>query len=74
MAIISLVLGLAAVGVYFRGFHTMTVPIGIIGLILGVIAVIRKSKRGVAIAGIILNAIVVLWPVGALILWGTLGD
>ena len=59
----------------FFGVGTMySFPIGIIGLILGIVAARKKPKRAIAITGIILNALIVLLPIAVIIMWGILGD
>jgi len=63
-----------SLGFAFLGSPMFALPAGIAGLILGILAVRKKSKRGIAIAGIVLNAIVVLWFVAVLTMWGMIGD
>ncbi len=88
MAIISLVVGIICfltsgvvsralpLGIAFNllGSPIIAVPLGIAGLILGILAVRRKLERGIAIAGIVLNSLVVLWFVAIITIWGIVGD
>lgn len=56
------------------GSFQFALPASIIGLVLGIFAIRKKTKRGFAIAGIVLNAIVVLWFVAIMAVWATFGD
>ena len=51
-----------------------SLPISVVGLVLGVLSVRKKSKRGIAITGIALNALVMLYFLAIGIMWGILGD
>jgi hypothetical protein len=55
MAIASLVLGIASVA--FSMFNVCDVPIGVIGLVLGILGLRSTSRHAVAIAGVILCVI-----------------
>ena len=72
MGVASLVLGIVS---FVFGFipcvnYIATVP-AIIGLILGIVDAVKKSKaqepKGMAIAGIILSALALVWGVIAII-------
>ena len=63
-----------SLGFAFLGSPMFALPAGIAGLALGILAVRKKPKRGIAIAGIVLNAMVVLWFVAVFTVWGILGD
>lgn len=63
-----------SLGFVFLGSPMFAVPAGIVGLILGIIAVRKKSKRGIAIAGMVLNTVVVLWFIAVVTMWGIVGD
>ena len=71
MAIASLVIGIINIVYMFTlsrpFFHGPTI-IGIVGLVLGILALRRKARRRIAIAGIVLNAIVIFSPIYVL-LW-----
>ncbi len=62
-------LGLGILGSIF-----FALPASIAGLVLGIISLVRKSRRGVAITGTVLNALVFLWPISIFIMWGIFGD
>lgn len=49
-------------------------PAAVVGLALGILAARKKSRRGIAIAGIALNALVLLFFVAIIISWAILGD
>jgi hypothetical protein len=90
MAIASLIIGLAAIvaglqSVFISLFHIRLLsffgtgnvflfPLTIVGLVLGIIAVRKKPSSGAAVAGIILNALVVLFFLAIFITWGIKGD
>ncbi len=90
MAIASLVIGLVLIvgglqshlGTFFRipmlsrlgAGNIYSVPIAIVGLVLGIVAVRKKPQRGLAVTGIALNGVAVLFIVGVIVMWAILGD
>lgn len=65
MAIASLVLGIASVA--FSLFNMCDVPIGVIGLVLGILGLRSASHRGMALAGVVLCVIGLALAIGILI-------
>jgi hypothetical protein len=61
-------------GLTFLGSLPFALPAGIVGLILGSLAVRKKAKRCLGIAGIVLNALVVLWLATIIVIWSIIGD
>lgn len=54
----------------FSGFYVLSLILGIIGVVLGVLGI--KKSKGISIAGIVINAIVILSSLFFLILGGVL--
>ena len=48
--------------------------IGVAGLVLGILALRRKKRLGIAITGIVLSSLVISRPVVGLIMWTIVGD
>ena len=85
MAITSLVIGITYIALGLLNIGTLgmmlslgsrgyTFIVSLVGLILGIIAVTRKTKRGLAVAGIILNAVPILGTVAFFVWWSIVGD
>lgn len=69
LAIASMVLGI--VGIVFAwipGVNWLALPAAIVGLILGIVALRKGQPRGMALTGIILGAIAVLFAIVAIVL------
>ncbi len=71
MAIASLVLGIASVA--FSLFNVCDVPIGVIGLVLGILGLRSTSRHGMALAGVVLCVIGLVLAIGILIVGLTNG-
>lgn len=56
------------------GSFQFGLPAGIVGLVLGSLALRKRSRRGIAIAGTVLNMLVVLWFVAVSAMWCIVGD
>lgn len=70
MGIASLILGLVSlVGFWLVFGPILAIPAGIVGIVLGVIALVKKQQKGMAIAGIILSAAGVLVAVAFVVYW-----
>ncbi len=54
--------------------NIFSIPLNIVGLILGIIALRKKTRRGIALAGLILNALSLLYFIAIIAMWGILGD
>lgn len=67
------ILGLG-LGLAFLGSLPLALPAGIVGLTLGSLSVRKRAKRGLGIAGIVLNALVVLWLAVIIVMWSITGD
>lgn len=59
MAVASLVLGICALVFPFIGLGWLSVLLGIVGLILGVLGRKNEEKRGMATAGMVMSIIAV---------------
>lgn len=67
LAITSMVLGISSIVLFLLWF--ISVPAAIVGLVLGIVALAKKyAGRGMAIAGVILNAVTLLFVVGFFLL------
>ena len=79
MAIASVLIALISIlgrfSYFLPFFYGALLPIvmsfmaGIVGLVLGILAFRRKTRRRIAIAGIVLSSLVILFPVIGLIAW-----
>ena len=49
-------------------------PLGVVGLVLGILAVKRKSIFWGGVVGIVLNSLVILFPVAIIVAWAVQGD
>ena len=49
-------------------------PIAVVGLVFGILGVRKKPNRGLAIAGIVMNSLFVIFPIVVIIVWGIQGD
>lgn len=60
MGIASLVLGICGSLIAFTFFKDLSLIIGVVGLILGIIAIVKKHNRNLAIAGVVLSVIAIV--------------
>jgi hypothetical protein len=57
---------------FFGAGNIFSMPLNIAGLVLGIIAVRKKDKHGIAVAGIILNALGILIFAAIMAMWSVL--
>ena len=77
MAITSLIIGIVLIVSVFSPLFSpigAAIPIrliGIIGLVLAILALRKEARRRIAIAGIVLNSLSILWFIVQLLLLAT---
>lgn len=71
---VSRLVGIPSLPLGILGSYEFALPASIVGLILGILAVRKKSKRAIATAGIVLNAIILLSLVALITMWAIMGD
>lgn len=57
MGIASLILGIIGLLVSFSWFKDLSLIVSVVGLILGIIAIVKKKEKGMGIAGVVLTII-----------------
>ena len=57
MGIASLILGIIGLLISLTIFKDLSLILTILGIVLGIIAIIKKKSKGMAIAGIILSVL-----------------
>ncbi len=67
----SMVLGIIAV-LFSCCIYVVAFPLGILGLILGIVGIKKNSGKGMAIAGLVLNLIAVALGVACIVLGGAI--
>lgn len=56
-------------------FSPLVLLAGVAGIALGIVAVRRRSRRSIAVVGIVLNALLILGPpLAMVVVWSILGD
>ena len=57
MGVASLILGIISFLVSFSFFKDFSLICGVIAIVLGIIAIVKKKGKGMAIAGVILSVL-----------------
>lgn len=60
MGIASMILGIISFFVAFTWFKDFAIIMAVVGLVLGIISLVKKKSKGMAIAGIVLTALAVI--------------